>query len=173
MDLIQATNAPVPLELAGSNYPARALKFKEWGAFQAWLERALPNPIARAVRALDQLRASGTPADPATEELVLDHAQKEAAAWPPRVGSKAWLDAVDAAPSGLAELVRACLAPTNPAFDAAAAEALAERLAAPDVVRLVNLCVFGVRDPKAPGPPAEAAPAAPPPPPPADDGWRT
>src|SRR6185437_57928 len=139
MNLLQATNTPEPLALGGETYPARTLTFGEWAAFQSWLASKLPAPMTRAAVSLQQLRDSGQKIDLATEELILDHALREQLHWPPRLGSRAWLDAVDSAEGGLAELVLTILSRTVPGFDRPKAADLAAKMSTEDAEGLLDL----------------------------------
>lgn len=159
MDLVQATNTPELLPLGGKEYPVRALKFKEWATLQAWLLKHVPGPIARVAAAIQQLRDSGQPVDLLTEEVMLDHAHREAMSWPPRVGSSKWIAAIDAADGGLAEVLFAALSATVPGFTREQAQALAEAGATAEIRDVVDMATYGIR-------PAKKADAGPLPTPP-------
>ena len=164
MDLVRATNTPELLTLGGQEFPVRELKFKEWAPVQAWLLKHAPGPLARAAEAIQQLHDRGRGVDALTEELMLDHAMREAVNWPPRVGTRAWIAALDACEGGLAEVLRTVLATTVEGFDQARADALVEVIRPDEVHDLVNLSAYGMRPlPKSAGEPA-------PPTPPASDG---
>lgn len=148
MDFIQATNTPVTLKLAGSNYSVRFLNFRELAPVSAWIEEHIPSPYARAAQALTQLRASGKAPDTATEELLLDHAANQTLAWPPRVGSKQWFDALDGAEGGLVELVYTILSKTVPTLDRGKTQELTDKLSSEEILEVVYLGVFGARPKK-------------------------
>lgn len=148
MDFIQATNTPVSLKLAGSNYSVRFLNFRELAPISAWIEEHVPSPYARAAQALTQLRASGKAPDAATEELLLDHAVNQTLVWPPRVGSKPWFDALDGVEGGLVELVYTILSKTIPTFDRGKAQELADKMTTTEFLELVYMGVYGVRPKK-------------------------
>lgn len=149
MDLTQATNTPVSLKLGGTSYQVRFLNFRELAVVSAWIEEHVPSPLARAVQALAQLHGTGKTTDSGTEELLLDHASNQMLSWPPRVGTKAWFDALDGADGGLAELVYTILSKTVPGFDREKARALTDKLDVSEVLELIYLGVLGVRPKKA------------------------
>lgn len=151
MDFIQATNTPISLKIAGSNYSVRFLNFRELASVSAWIEEHVPSPYARAAQALTQLRASGKAPDSATEELLLDHAANAMLSWPPRVGTKPWFDALDGAEGGLVELIYTILSKTVPSFDRAKAQELIDKLNAEEILEIVYLGVLGVRPKKVEG----------------------
>lgn len=148
MDLIQATNTPISLRLGGASYQVRSLNFRELASISAWIEENVPSPLARAAQALTQLRGVGKSPDSGTEELLLDHAANQMLSWPPRVGTKAWFDALDGADGGLVELVYTILSKTVPSFDREKAQVLSEKLEASEVLELIYLGVLGVRPKK-------------------------
>lgn len=149
MDFIQATNTPITLKLAGSNYSVRSLNFRELAPISAWIEENVPSPYARAVQALTQLRASGKAPDAATEELALDHATNAMLSWPPRVATKPWFDALDGAEGGLAELIYTILSKTLPTIDRGKAQELIDKLSAEEILEVVYLGIYGIRPKKA------------------------
>lgn len=148
MDFIQATNTPITLKLAGSNYSVRVLNFRELAPISAWIEEHVPSPYARAAQALTQLRASGKPPDTATEELLLDHAANQTLVWPPRVGSKSWFDALDGVEGGVVELVYTILSKTVPTLDRDKVQTLVERMSTPEFLELVYMGIYGIRPKK-------------------------
>lgn len=109
MDLAQATNACEPLSLAGQTFPVRQLKLAEWGKLQAWLKSVHPSPVTIAYRSLQELRELGVPIAAETRDDVLNHAHELARAWPPPVGGRAWLKALDQVDGGRARFVQAIL----------------------------------------------------------------
>lgn len=149
MDFIQATNTPITLKLADSNYSVRFLNFRELAPISAWIEEHVPSPYARAAQALAQLRANGKAPDAATEELLLDHAANQTLVWPPRVGSKSWFDALDGVDGGLVELVYTILSKTIPTFDRAKAQELVDKMATTEFMELIYMGIYGVRPKKA------------------------
>lgn len=164
-DLITAANEPVDFPLGGEPYPVRSLKLKEWAPLQAWLVNHFPGPVTQAAWALEQARGLGRPLTPETEELLLDHAHRDQRAWPPRVGSLAWRDALNADRDGAAQFLFVVLAASHPGFTRDRAEALNARVTSDELVDVYNWAVHGVRGPKEPaaGPPAGPGPGPGPP----------
>jgi hypothetical protein len=169
MNVIQATNTPVKLKLSGSDYPVRCLNFRELAVLSTWIEEHVPSPLARALQAIGQLKAAGKAPDAATEETMLDHATNASLSWPPRVGSKPWLDALDGAEGGLAELAFVILSKTIPDFDREKAQVLIEKILPQEFLELTYLGVYGIRlkkdeaaetngEPEPVGPAAESKP---------------
>lgn len=144
MNFTQAINGTIPLSLGGSEYPVRPLKFREWAPLQAWIIGHVPSPLARVARTLAELKDAGTPADEATEDLLLDHAHKECLSWPPRVGSETWIEALDGAEGGLAELTRIALAAGGTIVEGAKLSQLVEAMTPIEVLSLVHLAVYGI-----------------------------
>lgn len=157
MDFVQATQGQELMPLGGEQFPVRILNFGEWAPFQAWLKKQWPSPLVRAAEALDQIRAEGREVSYDAEDMLLSHAQEQALHWPPRVGSPQWVGLIDETPDAAAELLFTILPKTIPGFDRAAAEQLAKKATAAEIVALFRWAFLGVR----PGPKSEGAPTAP------------
>lgn len=162
-DLLTAAGEPIGFPLAGETLPVRPLKLKEWAKLQAWIVNRYPGPVARAAMAIQEAAAAGRPLSPEAEDTLLDHADRKQMAWPPRVGSPAWRDALDADPEGLTQFLWVVLAAADPTVPRDRAAQLAERATAAEVVAVYEYAVYGVRVPKEPA----AAAASPPGPAPA------
>ena len=128
MDLAQATGATEFIDLAGEEHAVRLLTLREWGSITAWLKRANPSPVTRAARAIEQADELGEPLSIATRETLLDHAQRSALNWPPRLGSTEWFEAFDRTAGGQSYLLHQVLVLTEPRFDVGSAEVLAKRM---------------------------------------------
>jgi hypothetical protein len=113
MDLAEATRQPIPVKLAGKDYTIRPRTLAELGELQAWFKRAIPSPIVRAAESIEEARRRGVAMPESARALIYAEAVKAAATWPPRLGSMAWLEALDAA-NAEHEVVRFALAPTHP-----------------------------------------------------------
>lgn len=149
MDLAQATDAIETIDLAGEEHSVRLLTMREWGAVTAWLKRQAPSPITRAGRAIDQAAADGEPLSFATQEAMLNHAQRSALNWPPRLGSEAWFDAFDRVDGGQARLVFDVLSKTE-SVTIERVEALVKRFGVDDFNELLRVALYGTppRPPK-------------------------
>lgn len=159
MDLAQATGAVELVDLAGEEHPVRLLTMKEWGAVTAWIKRQNPSPLTRAAHAIEQARAEGEPLSPATQDELLDHAQRAALNWPPRLASTEWFEAFDRTDGGGAQLVYQVLAKADPSFTLERAERLVRRFWTDDYNELFRVALYGApKRPKAAA--AEPAPAA-------------
>lgn len=163
MDLAEASNQPVELDLAGETYRARCLTLAEWGELQAWYKRAVPSPLERVARALQSAEARGEPVPRWVAEILADQAIGASAVWPPRLGTAEWLRGLDSAEAGVAEFVWHALRRDNPGLTREAAANLSDRAAQPELNALLNVAVFGrPPDPKSPAPtPAAESPAGP------------
>lgn len=163
MDLAQATGAVETIDLAGEEFRVRLLTLKEWGELTAWLKRRNPSPLTRAARAIDQAAELGEPLSAAAREQLLEHAQRAALSWPPRIGSQEWLDALDRTDGGHAEFIYLALSKTDPAFTRDHAEALAGRFVGRDFNELLRVSFYGTPTALAPKarPAAEAAAPSP------------
>ncbi len=138
MDLAQLTNAPREIEVAGRTYKVSALKLKEWGSVQAWIKDNVPSPLG-ALKSADLDGLSN-----ADKRTLLDVAVRQQRDWPPRVGSAAWLEALDH-DGGHAMFLHAILSKHQPSFTEADAEALAERLTTGEILPLI-LVGLGIED---------------------------
>jgi hypothetical protein len=143
MDLAQAVGAVEVVDLAGEEFPVRLLTLKEWGAVTAWLKRANPSPVTRAVRAIDEAAADGAPLSAPAREALLDHAQRAALSWPPRLGSSEWFDAIDRTDGGPAKLIFEVLSKADAAFTSERAEVLARRFEIRDYSELLRVALYG------------------------------
>jgi hypothetical protein len=155
MDIAQILNATDRVTFAGREFAARQLKLSEWAALQQWLKREFPSPYTTALASVEQARRLGMPLSDEVRDEALRHAAELSRAWPPRVGSPAWLRALDTVEGGAARFVEAALlaAGNDPAgFDAAA---LAEAATPGDWDALTRACYFG--DPPGPKAPTAAA----------------
>ncbi len=158
MDIATLTNAPREVTLDGATYKVSALKLRDWGRLQAYLKDHGPSPIAR-IRSEDLAGLNE-----ADRRAFLREAFLESKNWPPRVGSVAWMEAIDDTPGGNVEFLTVVLSGERP-LPRAEAEALAEKLDGPDYVRLLMLA-FGQEppDPKGgtrPGPGPTPTPTGP------------
>jgi hypothetical protein len=148
MDLSTLTGAPREVDLAGVRYKVPALKMRDWGLIQAWIKDNVPSPMA-SIRSEDLSGLS--PADKATLMREAIAAQR---AWPPRVGTRAWFEAIDhparplpdgsEAPTGTAVLLHTVLRAGQP-FTLAEAIELDARATAADTMAAV-LAAMGVDD---------------------------
>ena len=160
MDLSQATGAVETVDLAGEEHPVRLLTMKEWGALTAWLKRQNPSPVTRAGRAIDQAIADGEPLSAATRDIMLDHAQRAALTWPPRLGSTEWFDAFDRAEGGHEHLVFEVLSKADPSITRERVDALVKRFDVRDFNELLRVALYGMppRVPKAAAGPTSQPP---------------
>lgn len=110
MDSTQATRTPVPLTLAGKEYPIRQLSHSEWAPLQAWLKKSVPSPVAEAVRAIRELEAAGERPTDSERSALMANAHEQARLWPPRVGGQHWFDALNAIDGAPERTIRAILA---------------------------------------------------------------
>lgn len=163
MDLAQATGAVETIDLAGEEHPARLLTFREWGQVTAWLKRANPSPVTRAAHAIEQARESGDPLSQATQDDLLDHAQRAALAWPPRLGSTEWFEAFDRTDGGQGQLLHQVLVKADPEFTLQRAEVLVKRMRSdPDWNELLRVTLYGTPPrPKAGNGTPDATPPSP------------
>lgn len=151
MDLAQATGAVETIDLAGEEHQVRLLTLKEWGAITAWLKRQNPSPLTRAAQSIEQARVQGEPLSAATQDQLLDHAQRAALNWPPRLGSTEWFDALDRSDGGQGRLLFEVLSKTEPEFTIERAEVLVKRFSVDDFNELLRVALYGAppRSPKA------------------------
>lgn len=110
MDSTQATRCPVGVTLAGKEYPIRQLGHSQWAPLQAWLKKAVPSPVAEAMRAMRELEQSGEPLGDSARSMLMTNAHEQARLWPPRVGGQHWFDALNAIDGAPARTIQAILA---------------------------------------------------------------
>lgn len=152
LTLIQAANAAEPVSLAGREYPVRQLRVAEWATLQSWLKASAPCPVKLAVAAVAEAAAGGKPFPRQVVEALYSHAQAEARAWPPPVGSRAWLHAVDGTAEGSARFVQIVLHAGGTDLPLEECVKLAERAAPAEMSELLRVAYFG--DPPSPKSPA-------------------
>lgn len=143
MDLAQATKAVESIELDGREYPVRFLEMWEWGDFCAWLKKKSPSPVTVALFAIEQARNLGEPVGQASEDKLLDHAQRAAVHWPPRFATDAWFDAILGVEDGDARLLLEILGKADPTFDAAKAKALVPKVSGEQWRELLRVALRG------------------------------
>jgi hypothetical protein len=143
VDLAEATGNPEWITLGGDEYPVRLLRMEEWGAVTSWLKRENPSPVTRAALAISQAQQAGEPLTAEAEEKLLDHAQRAALSWPPKVGTPEWFDAIERVEGGMKKLLHEVLSRTDPAFTTERAEALAPRVSRPEWGELIRVSLFG------------------------------
>jgi hypothetical protein len=146
MDLATATAKAITVRLAGKDFAVRARPLSELGELQKWFKDSIPSPLVRAMEAAEKARRLKV--GQAVIDLVLDHAQRAELAWPPRLGSWHWLDAVDQA-GKQGHVIAFALKADHPDVDDAEADRLIEA-AEPGEVATVACVLFHGRlpDPK-------------------------
>lgn len=155
MDLSVVVGAAEEIDLAGAEYSVRLLTLREWGEISAWLKRRSPSPVTRAGRAIDQAAADGEPLSIETREILLDHAQRAALSWPPRLGSTDWFESIDRADGGQAYLLHQVLSKADKTFTIERATALAKLFSTDDWNELLRVSFYG--QPPRPAPKVAAA----------------
>lgn len=95
--LDRISNAPVHITLAGQTFLVRQLRLRQWGELQAWLREAAPDPIRSAVKAVASVESEGKRVADHIQRHLFAVATEECRRWPPKVGTAAWLAALDAA----------------------------------------------------------------------------
>lgn len=134
MKTTTSVNTPRTLTLAGQDYTVSGLTQAEWGPVQAWIEANVTSPA----KALDAFNLDAL--SPYAARMFADVALKAQQAWPPRVGSPAWYDAMSGVgkngQNGNAVFLLAVIGKHRPGFTYAEAEALYEALGPVDVLPL-------------------------------------
>ena len=80
MDLAEHLDQPQPVRVDGVDYPFSELAIASLAKLQAWIKEHVPNPLV-AIRS--QLKGF----DAEDRHFLLDQARKDAANWPPLMGS--------------------------------------------------------------------------------------
>lgn len=158
MDLAQATNATQLLTLGGWAFPVRQLQLADWGRLQAWLKGVYPSPVTVALRSLQEARDLGYPVAPELRDELLNHAHESARAWPPPVGGRAWLKALDQVEGGRARFVQAVLQAGGTEVSIDEARTLFDSASQEEADALFSQAYYG--DPPAPKAQGDAASAA-------------
>ena len=74
----------------GESVEIAPLKVREWASLQQWIRNNVPSPLAVAVENMES-----SPLSKEDRQAVLSAAAMQP--WPPRAGSRGWLDAIDRA----------------------------------------------------------------------------
>ena len=153
MDLSSLTNAPQSVEVAGQPFAVSHLTMREWGTVQGWIKANVPGPA----ESLAAINVDGL--SPFAARSLMQVVVKEQQAWPPRVGSREWFDALDRVGKdnriGAAVLLHTILAKHQPAYTYEQAERLYEAVGYAEALRLTLIAMGVEPDPKAgkPSPP--------------------
>jgi hypothetical protein len=143
MDLAQAVNSPEEIELDGKEYRVRLLTMREWAVLSVFIKKNVPSPVTNALLAVQQARTAGEVVGQAAQDDLLDHAQRMALRWPPRLGTTAWFDAINSIEGGDARLLLEILNKCDPSFDEARAAALVPRLSDDEWGDLIRVSLYG------------------------------
>jgi hypothetical protein len=117
MDLAEHTDQPIPVVIKGKTYHFAELGIEAMGRLQAWIKANVPHPL----KALQGQLEGFSPEDRA---LLLDAARKEAAHWPPKIGTQAAALALASSPEGMMEVLWEGLKGADPEFPRADAAKL-------------------------------------------------
>jgi hypothetical protein len=159
LDLATITEGVHQVTLGETSYEVRLLKLREWGRLQSWLKQAVPSPLAEAARALNALKASGETIAPDVRQAILDHAQEAARLWPPRVGSIAWVEALDSTEGGTARFLAEALRAAGHQVDDDEAAELEARASVDQIANVFRICLHGEPSlPKSTTAPTDAGP---------------
>jgi hypothetical protein len=152
MDLGEATGQSVKVRIAGRDWQIKPRTLSELGELAGWFKREIPSPLVRAMQAVEQARRLRVGIGEAVQAATLEAAQRAELAWPPRVGSIRWLDAVDQAEQQ-AHVLAFALKPEHPEIDDAVAAELTERAEAGECATAVYAMLIGdLPSPKAAAP---------------------
>jgi hypothetical protein len=151
MDLSEATSKALTVKLAGRDWLVKIRPLSELADLQTWFKQAIPSPLVRAMEAAEKAKAAKV--GQAIINLVIEHAQRAELAWPPRIGSWHWLDAVDQA-GKQGRVVSFALSPHHPEVNEAEADKLIEAAEPGEVATLACVLFHGrLPDPKELAPP--------------------
>lgn len=141
--LDRLTNASQPVTIAGKSYPVKQLTLAEWGELQAWLKTVCPSPVAVAAKALAELQAQGTILPQLVQDALFRQAQEESRRWPPKVGTLAWLRAIEDIEDGRGRFLQAALGAGGTMLDQAQADAIVEQATLDELGDLMRVCLHG------------------------------
>ena len=108
--------------VGGREYRFSELTMGKRAELQAYLRRSIPHPLEAVKPHLEGLR-------PEDRQALLENARKEAAAWPPDIGSVAGMKALTATDAGQVATLAAALSIHHPGATDADAERLYRALA--------------------------------------------
>jgi hypothetical protein len=161
LDLATITEGVHQVTLGETSYEVRLLKLREWGRLQSWLKQAVPSPLAEAARALNALKAAGETIAPDVRQAILDHAQEAARLWPPRVGSIAWIKALNETEGGTARFLAEALRAAGHQVDDDKVDELEAKADVGQIADMIRVCLHGESPiPKSKTAPMDAEPAA-------------
>jgi hypothetical protein len=141
--LDQLTNATQPVTLAGRVFPVRQLKLREWGELQSWLKSVAPSPIAVATKGLAELRVQGVPVPPDVQDALFRQAQEETRRWPPRVGTAAWLRALEDIDGGRVRFLQVAVASGGTTLSDDEAADIEDAATLEELGDLMRVCLHG------------------------------
>lgn len=159
MDLAQATGVDEEITLGGGEYRVRLLTMREWGVLSSWLKSKIPSPVTNALLAIQQAKNAGEPIGQAAQDDLLDHAQRSALKWPPRLGTEAWFDAIGSIDGGDARFLYEVLSKTHLDFTEEKAKALVPKVTGEEWGELIRVSLFGTHPRPKGGAGAETSPA--------------
>lgn len=143
MDLAQATNAPLHLEIGGKLRPVRAMTLADWGKLTAWIRDNVPSSTELVMRAAQAARRHGDPLDQIAIDAVLGRAFDEDRNWPPDPTSPECARVLERARGGIARFVHAILSAADQSFTVEEAESLLPGLTADAITALWHVAIFG------------------------------
>lgn len=139
----QAANSTEPVTIAGKTFPVRQLKFHEWADLQSWLKSVCPSPVAVAIQAVEEMAAQGIRVSKETRQVMFEQAQEESRRWPPKIGSRAWLQALDDIEGAIAQFIRVAIASGGTSLSEVEANDLAQNVSIFDMGNLIRVCLHG------------------------------
>ena len=148
MDLAQAFAAAEPVCFAGRTLPVRQLCLDDWAELMAFLKSNCRSPVTIAVIALQEARDLGCQVDQDVADVIMGQAQAQAQAWPPKVGTRAWLRALDSIHGGTATFLQTVFKLGGTELTRDECQRLSDKATQDEFDELVRLAYFG--DPPAP-----------------------
>jgi hypothetical protein len=148
--LAELTNAPVTISIGGLDFEARAVTLDEWGGLQRWYGLHVAHPVGKLATAIEAAERAKNPIPKHLQTWMFEAAL--AIPFPPRIGTRAWVEGLDETEGGIAQLLLAILGPCNEGFDLAEAESLAEVATTEELITLQSVAFTGrLPDPKSEG----------------------
>lgn len=139
----QATGAFEPVTLAGRTLRIRQLKLREWAELQAWLKNVCPSPVAVALCELAKLHSENVVVPQTIQDGLFRQAQEETRRWPPRVGTVAWLKALEDQEGGRARFLLAAIKPSGEKLTEEEASDLMEQATDSEISELIRVSLWG------------------------------
>jgi hypothetical protein len=141
MDLAQLTDAPTIVNVGGKDYAFSELTLASMGKLQGWIKSNFPHPLEAIKPHLEGFAA-------ADRAYMIEAAQREAAYWPPAIGTPRASACLLTSPQGQTQVLYEGLKVHDPAATIEDADRLRRLLKRDEAKSLMVIgLIFGTYDP--------------------------